>query len=214
MEENLWELSRTRWRADEDAELLTWGVRWTGDAFVEKILASCSPTKHWNILEIGPGYGRILQSLLEKQVPFARYTGVELSPRRVAKLTRAFPVREVEFIEADVETLDITMRFDLCLSSATFSHLFPDFSRAVKNIRRHLSEKGVLIFDVSGGVFRGFQPDGVTYGRDYQPNTVKELLSATGFAEPHISTVTHGKDAHNQEVTMMFVATHVMPIFI
>src|SRR5579864_5463323 len=88
--QSLLALSQERWRGDEPDALLTWGEIFTGDSFVDALLKNYQFSPDHYICEIGPGYGRLLQTILERRLPFRKYTGVELSPERVRKLTARF----------------------------------------------------------------------------------------------------------------------------
>ncbi|KKK91027.1 hypothetical protein LCGC14_2717090 [marine sediment metagenome] len=211
MLDDAWNRSRTRWRSDEQEECLTWGARWTGHAFVAKLLHFCKAQSRGKILEIGPGYGRILEGLLKEKVPFEKYVGIELSPSRTRRLSKRFADdHRISFLVDDVETFMLSNRFSLCFSSATFSHLFPNFKKAAVNIREHLVENGYLAFDTSPGHLGRFQSDGVTYGKDYEPEEIKKLLQESGYSQPIISSVNHGQDAHGQEVVLLFTAAQII----
>ena len=84
-EQKLLNLSQARWRSDEPDAGLTWGVPMSGDAFV-RVLCEHFTFDNATIVEIGPGYGRILEALLKRSTPFRRYIGLEISAARVARL--------------------------------------------------------------------------------------------------------------------------------
>ncbi len=202
--------SRIRWLGNEQDELLTWGVRWRGDSFVDELTAHCPIQPEWSILEIGPGYGRILRTFQNRNIRFIHYLGLDLNVDRTGKLQKELGKHNISFLHGDVETLDIPERFNLCISSATFSHLFPDFSAAVINIRKHLKPPGWLVFDVSPGKFSGFISEGTAYGRDYESEEITNILTRCGYDSPDISTVRHGMDAHGNPVELVFVATKLI----
>ena len=64
------EKSLERWKNCYPDRYLTWGKMITGHAFVELAQKYCNFTSAKRILELGPGYGRILASLLYKKIPF------------------------------------------------------------------------------------------------------------------------------------------------
>jgi len=97
----LLDLSQSRWRGDEADAGLTWGVPMSGDEFV-RALCEHLVLDNTTIVEIGPGYGRILDSLLKTASPFRRYIGLELSAARVTRLRDRFRDPRIEFREADV----------------------------------------------------------------------------------------------------------------
>jgi SAM-dependent methyltransferase len=141
--------SRLRWRDANPEQGLTWGRIVTGDAFVEKVIAYAAPGPTTRILEVGPGYGRLLSSLLTSGAGFAAYHGVDLSARNVASLRESFPAANISFQVADVESADFDgAPYDLMYSSLTFKHLYPSFEAALANIARQMSPGGMVIFDV------------------------------------------------------------------
>src|SRR5436853_7504256 len=99
--ERLLTLSQVRWRSDEPDAGLTWGVRMVGDEFVRFLVSHVTLDDTSTIVEIGPGYGRILETLLEQGLPFRRYIGLEISPARVAHLRERFRGPRVEFPQVD-----------------------------------------------------------------------------------------------------------------
>ena len=113
-------------------------------------------------------------------------------------------------VEADAETFNINVDFDLCLSSATFSHFYPNFEAVAANIRRHLIIGGLLCFDVSeGDSAGGFQDDGKTYGRVYSEVEVREVFSPgrSNFDLLDIARIHQGLDGvTGNPVQMLFIA--------
>src|SRR5437879_813442 len=91
----LWDRSRRRWRFTQPTVDLTWGTSLTGDAFVQVASTSKPFGPDKSILEIGPGYGRILKSCLELEVPFQSYLGLDISASNVEWLRKTFPVDRV-----------------------------------------------------------------------------------------------------------------------
>jgi 16S rRNA A1518/A1519 N6-dimethyltransferase RsmA/KsgA/DIM1 with predicted DNA glycosylase/AP lyase activity len=51
-------------------------------------------TPNDKILEIGPGYGRLLKTALDRKIPFQSYAALELS-NRVDRLRREFDLENV-----------------------------------------------------------------------------------------------------------------------
>jgi SAM-dependent methyltransferase len=176
-----WERSRARWRAAEPTPNLTWDVHLTGAAFVEAAERHGAFGEQRRIVEVGPGYGRILRTALERDVPFLSYTGVDLSERNVAHLSEAFDDPRVSFVQADVEEVRFDEPVDTVLASLTFKHLFPSFGKAVTNLASQMTERGLVIFDLIEGSRRFFEEDNVTYIRWYERGEVEELLHASGL---------------------------------
>jgi hypothetical protein len=65
-----------------------------------------------DICEIAPGSGEFLKTILEARLPFRKYTGVELSPERIADLRARFHGPRVEFSQ----TVSGNWKTDLLLS--------------------------------------------------------------------------------------------------
>lgn len=207
--QDLWERSRTRWRGDEADTSLTWGSTWTGDAFVKLVERHFQFEAKSLLLEIGPGYGRLLDTIKAHGLRFEKYLGLDISEARVKRLENKYSDdRRILFTVGDVEKFSVPEQFDLCVASATFSHLFPNFAEALSNVRRHLKIGGVLCFDVSeGGSVGGFQQDGATFGRCYNDAELRAIFHDSQFGNLFIDRVTHGNDAVTSEpVTMLFVS--------
>ena len=64
--EEVWSRSRQRWEKTAPNAGLTWGEEISGDAFIDKANANNAFGAEKVVLEIGPGYGRLLKSIQEK----------------------------------------------------------------------------------------------------------------------------------------------------
>jgi SAM-dependent methyltransferase len=179
--EEAWERSRTRWRAAEPTANLTWDVSLTGDAFIDAAERHDAFGDGRRVLEVGPGYGRLLRTVLERGLPFLSYTGVDLSEQNVAHLSASFTDPRVAFVQADVEEVRLAEPVDTVLSSLTFKHLFPSFGKALGNLADQMPGGAMVLFDLIEGSRRFFEDDGVTYIRWYERAEVEELLDGCGF---------------------------------
>lgn len=193
--------SKTRWRQAKPSEALTWGRSVTGDAFIERVEAYGGFGADKQVLEIGPGYGRLLRACLDRRTPFGSYTVVDLSEHNIAYLRRQFPDPRVTTVVADAEGMSLTGRFDLVLSSLTFKHIFPDFTLALRNSAVHLEDEGRIFFDLfeSTVVDRLFRTaryfeNETTYIRRYTRREVGEILDAVGLDLVGFDTVRHDAD--------------------
>jgi SAM-dependent methyltransferase len=131
-----WERSRTRWRAAPGKwSDLTWGHDLTGESFIDATEPYAAFAEEKHVLEVGPGYGRLLRTCLDKGIPFATWRGLELSGDTCEYLRKAFPLENVEFVQGDVETTALDRPFDIVLSSAVFQHLFPSIEPALEHLR-------------------------------------------------------------------------------
>jgi len=208
--ERLLGLSKQRWRGDEPADGLTWGVPMVGDEFVRFLTSHVTLTASSTIVEIGPGYGRILDALLKQAVPFGRYIGLEISPARVARLWKQFQDPRIEFREADVlGDFKLNAMADLTFSSAVFEHLYPDFGNALDAIAQFTKPGGSTLIDFirdderldqSGSWF-----DHETYIRVYSIQELKELFEKNGFLIREFGRISFGRDALRREITRTIV---------
>ena len=189
---HLLEVSQERWKGSELDENLTWGKILSGDSFVDALQSRVKFDGTQHILEIGPGYGRLLMSILGKRLPFRKYTGVELSRVRARALQAKFAMESIEFIHGDVNTVRLAEEADLVICSATFEHLFPDFTTALKNLMAHsLKADAKLAIDFIRGdeamacQSQVFEADGNAFVRVYSAAELRRLYadSAIPFIE-------------------------------
>jgi SAM-dependent methyltransferase len=192
--EEAWERSRTRWRSARPTSALTWGAEVSGDAFVAKAEQHGVFGPGRAVLEVGPGYGRLLTSCIERDVAFASWMGIDISPDNVAYLNERFRRDGVRFVCADVETMALDEPVDSVISSLTFKHLFPSFEPALRNLAGHLRPGGVVVFDLIEGERRYFEDDDVTYIRWYTRPEVEGILPAAGLERVAFDEVRHHPD--------------------
>jgi SAM-dependent methyltransferase len=186
--------ARTRWLEARPGPDLTWGTALDGRDFVAKADAHGAFGSDRALLEIGPGYGRILRSCLQAGAPFGRYIGLDLSAENVEHLRQAFDDPRAEFVRGDAASADLDVEVDSVLSSLTFKHLYPSFEPALANVARQLSDRGLVLFDLIEGTRRYFEPDGVTYIREYGRREVEEILDRTGLQLLSFDEVVHDRD--------------------
>ena len=68
-EAELREQARASWEDLPPDPALTWGLKLTGDAFIAKAVAH---GLHGTVLEVGPGYGRLLEAATRLQAPLSQ----------------------------------------------------------------------------------------------------------------------------------------------
>ncbi|HEY5609798.1 MAG TPA: class I SAM-dependent methyltransferase [Thermoanaerobaculia bacterium] len=190
-DEKTWERSRQRWIWGQPAPQLTWGKRIKGDAFIAKAKAHGAFGHDKSILEIGPGYGRLLMACFDLEIPFARYVGVDIAPANVEYLSKTFIDPRVHFIHGDIETIDLPGKFDAVLSSLTLKHLYPTFEKAMVNLARQLNPGAVVVFDLIEGEKAYFEQDAATYLRWYSKDEVRGILSSAGLDLKAFEVVQH-----------------------
>jgi len=96
--DEMFTVSQDRWKGDEEDQNLTWGRMMTGDSFFEVVNNYYSLSDNELIFEIGPGYGRLLKTILDNNLPFNKFLGIELSQNRVDRLNEAFGNEESGFL--------------------------------------------------------------------------------------------------------------------
>ena len=188
------EVAKSRWRATAPGPELTWGKELTGDAFVDRAVAHHAFGPDRTVLEVGPGYGRILRTCLERSVPFHRWVGLDLSAENVRHLSREFPDPRIEFVEGDAESARVDTPVDTVISSLTFKHIYPSFELALRNLAGQLSERGLVLFDLIEGSRRYFEWDEITYIREYSREEVGELLARAPLELVGFDTVAHDRE--------------------
>jgi SAM-dependent methyltransferase len=174
--EESWERSRKRWKQSKPTVSVTWNKEISGDNFITKVQSYNAFQPEKSILEIGPGYGRLLKSCLKHNVPFKDYFGVDISKENIKYLREKFTGRNIHFIHGDIETILLPKTFDLVLSTLTFKHLYPTFENALRNITKFMNPNSMLFFDLIEGKKKYFENDGVTYIRFYSQPEVLRIL--------------------------------------
>ena len=210
--EDLLELSQVRWKGDEDARGLTWGSMMTGDSFVDVVTRHHAFTGAETIVEIGPGYGRLLRTILERRLPFARYLGLELSAARVERLTQELGSSQIAFANGDVMRDALTVRPDVVLCSSTFEHLFPSMTKALLNLRAAAAPDCTLFVDFIQNqgddaldISRAYFERTTAYIRMYARAELERLFTEAGFRVRAIESIVLGRDAAGADVRRALV---------
>lgn len=130
--------SKIRWQGDEEDRHLTWGVIMSGKQFVDVMKKHGKPRGFDKILEIGPGYGRLLDELLRRTASFKDYVGYDLSEARVKRLNKkyVYAAQPCEFHTGDITEVAVNGEYSVVICSSTFEHFWPDFRTALKNLYR------------------------------------------------------------------------------
>jgi SAM-dependent methyltransferase len=192
--EETWERSRRRWRDAEPESALTWGRGLSGDPFISKLSQHVDFTPETRVLEIGPGYGRLLRALLGAGLPFQRYTGLDISSQNVEYLKREFPDARINLLVGDVETFSLETKVDVVYSSLTFKHFYPSMASAVRNLSGQMEGSGTLAFDLIEGSTAYFEDDNVTYIKQYTRPEVEEILTGAALELVTFDEVEHAPD--------------------
>jgi SAM-dependent methyltransferase len=177
-------LSQERWHGDESRADLTWGRLMTGDSLWDIYQRIRQFRASDRIVEFGPGYGRLIKTAIEREIPFESFIGVDLSQARVAQLATEFGSdRRFTFVEGDVNTWTSSHQIDVVLCSSTFEHLYPDCRQALLNLRSQLAGSASVFIDFPryDHAGRWFERDERTYIRAYPLDELSLLFFACGY---------------------------------
>lgn len=202
-------LSQKRWRDDEPDVGLTWGVSMTGDSLVDLYCRHRSFAGGDRILEIGPGYGRILKAMRARALSYGSYVGVDLSAARVARLNAGLGDDRTRFVQGDVNEWRDADGFDVVVCSSTFEHLFPNCSAALHNLRSQLRPGATLFIDFidSETDHETFEGSG-TFIRWYSEPTLRALFEAAGLDVTSVERLEFGPGSDGRPIwRLVFVAT-------
>jgi SAM-dependent methyltransferase len=193
--ERLHERSRRRWARAEPDVGLTFGRPMSGDAFLAKAEENGAFGRGKVVLEIGPGYGRLLEAAIRRGAAFGRWIGVDLSARNVEHLRRRFgDDGRAEFVNADAETVALDGPVDTIVSSLTLKHLYPSFEAALAHVAGSARSGATIVVDVIEGERRYFQDDATTYIRWYRRDEVEEIFARCGCEVTRFDYVHHDAD--------------------
>ena len=194
--------SKARWRSTRPEAGLTWGIELSGDPLVDVADHYGAFGRGRTILEIGPGYGRLLRACLARGVEFDRYIGLDISENNVRELRDQIGDERVTILEGDAETASFESPFDTVLSFLTFKHFYPSFERVLRNLEPQLRAGALVLFDLIEGTREYFEWDQVTFVHEYAREDVKEILERCSLDLVAFDTVEHAPD----RVRMVVVA--------
>lgn len=180
------QLSKKFWREFEN--LLPWRRKGiiTGDDFATKLLSYLGPEK--DLLEIGPGSGRILKSLKKLGGEYATYIGLDIGEFKIKFLKQTLEDSKHHFILGDAEEFSFKQRFDLIFSSATFKHFYPSFGQILQNLSTAMKSSSVLIVDfVEGKKILRYPP----FTRFYTKDELITIFDENGFRILKFDSVRH-----------------------
>jgi len=174
--------AKNRWLQSQPDKELTWGIKLTGDSFIDKV------DIHGNILEIGPGWGRLLTSIMNKGEKFDSYMGLDISSSNVDYLQKKFRHPNIEFVYGDAENFKFDRKFDVIFSSLTFKHIYPTFENALANLKQYLD--GTIYFDLIEGNLAFLEKDDA-YIKLYTKKEVIEILNRCNLRLERFDKVVH-----------------------
>ena len=170
---------------------LTWGDEVSGEPAVEIAERYGVFGSDHAVLEVGPGYGRILGAALARGVEFRRYIGLDLSQENVDHLRRTYDDPRLELVCGDVESADFDEPLDAAYSFLTFKHIYPSFAAALANIGRQLRPGGRVVFDLIEGSREYFHRDQVTFMREYTRPEAAGIVARAGLRLVAVDEVVH-----------------------
>jgi SAM-dependent methyltransferase len=185
------ERAKIRWRSAPPDSGLTWGEEVSGEAAVEVARSHGVFGPGRTVVEIGPGYGRVLRSCLAAGIEFERYIAIDLSAQNVEHLRGAFEDPRIEIRLGDAETASIGEPVDAIISFLTFKHLYPSFEAALSNLGPQLRDGGLVVFDLLPGSRAYFHRDEATFIRHYTESEVTGILTRAGLEPVAFDRVEH-----------------------
>lgn len=110
-------------------------------------LVKLLPQKEFkNILELGCGTG-FLTKLLNKSVRYKNYTAIDIVKECESYIKNIN--QNIEFVNNDIESVDLVKKYDLIISNAAFQWL-NDFETFINNIKQYLTDDGIILFTTFG----------------------------------------------------------------
>lgn len=100
------------------------------------------------ILEIGCGTGNYT-SLLRQKFNKSVIKAIDISEKMVEVAKKKLNRREIDFIVADAETINLSNKFDIITSNATFQW-FDNIEAAIEKYKNVLNKKGIISFSIFG----------------------------------------------------------------
>jgi len=174
------ELTKGAWRRAKPSPGLTWNAEMTGGEFVDHLVA-LRGSALGRVLEIGPGYGRVLRTLLDRRLGIDSYTGVDISEQNVEFLRGEFTDPRVSFVHSDVFEFVPDEPFDTIVSSAVFMHIYPNVGTILRKCRELLRADGSVCFDVPLGGARYVHPVRQLFVQEYQRPEVEQHVRDAGY---------------------------------
>lgn len=183
--------SKTRWRESGPDAGLTWGQELDGRAAGAALLGRGVFGPGRSVLEVGPGYGRIIAACLDAGAEFDSYLGLDLSEQNVGHLRAEFSDQRLRFSVGDVETVSLEEPVDAVFSFLTFKHLYPTFEAALSNLAPQVRPGGEVIFDLLEGTRAYFHADQTSFVRYYTRDEAGQIVGNAGLTLAELGTVKH-----------------------
>jgi len=140
--------AKKKWLESKPRKELTWGLELNGSSFIKKMLNYKQFNYNTHILEVGPGLGRLLRSIIKKRIPFTSYVGLDSDKNNVEYLKETFTDPRIQFINGNDEEVIFDKKFDVMISSLKFKHFMPTFEIVLMNLSSYLYDNGLIFFDL------------------------------------------------------------------
>jgi len=144
--------------------------------FLEEIFTKFSQ-KSVSILDLGCGTGGHAIHLAKRGYDI---TGVDISKKMIEVAKSKITQRDgkIEFFVSPMQEFGLNKKFDVCISmftSINYLLSYNDVKRTFTNIRSHLKEKGLFIFDCWNGiaVMKSYLPVRVKVYRDEKDEIIR-----------------------------------------
>lgn len=118
-------------------------------AWIKQIFDNCMPS---TILEVGCGFGRNIQYLIDSGYSPKSITGIDISSEMIKKAKKFIKSEKVTFKIANVVSIPFdNSEFDITLSHGVLMHVPPqEISAAINEIIR-VSKKGIVLVEQNYG---------------------------------------------------------------
>jgi 2-polyprenyl-3-methyl-5-hydroxy-6-metoxy-1,4-benzoquinol methylase len=213
--------AEVRWHGDEEDASLTWGSIMTGDTFFDVVEHFFRFSNDVSIVEIGPGYGRLLKTMLRRGYPFGTFYGLDLSASRTNKLDRQFGDDRIQFKTGDCSDFVFGRTFDIAIGSATLEHLFPSIQQTLQNLRSNITANGMLFMDfimqdetlsLSKAYFEE-ESHGGAYIRVYSQRELEHFFDQAGFDIVAVQSIVLGRGSQGESIKRALVCATRRPSF-
>ncbi|MDO4542093.1 MAG: class I SAM-dependent methyltransferase, partial [Bacillota bacterium] len=111
------------------------------EAVIAEILNNAGVTENCRVLDVACGTGVLIPDYLTRKV--ASITAVDISPEMINIAQKKFTDDKISFYCNDIETMEITDKFDSIVIYNAFPH-FPDPENLIKTLSGYLNNNGIL----------------------------------------------------------------------
>jgi SAM-dependent methyltransferase len=209
--------SQRRWKGAEGGPSLTWGRMMSGDTFIDAVQRARPLVEEDVVLEIGPGYGRLLNTILERGLPFRKYFGLDISNAKVADLQQKFEGDgRIQFQQCDAISGPLPQGVTVVLCSGTLEHLFPNVRGLLANLRIRMGAPfhAFLDFKADERFMRSmawFEEGGGAFVRTYLREELETLLAESGYRVLDIPEIILGRSLDDIEIRRYLVVAECNP---